>query len=254
MLHLTRPPKVNVRSILLSASITFLAFSMSGAALFERTSGATQTSLIELYTSEGCSSCPPAERWLTQLTNNPQLWHDFVPVSFHVDYWDGLGWPDRFARKEFTQRQYAYSAVWKASSVYTPGFVLDGREWLDWRSGAPAHAGSKAGVLSVKETSTGRFVVAFSPADARPGKWSFAVAVLGFGVTSDVKRGENSGRRLSHDFVVLAFERKEAAASEATFELKPPVTSGKAPLGLAAWVGRTGEQAPLQSVGGWWQP
>src|SRR5689334_8314649 len=76
------------------------------------TSGETQVALLELFTSEGCSSCPPAERWLGALRDAPGLWRDFVPIAFHVNYWDRLGWPDRFASREATQRQHAYAAVW----------------------------------------------------------------------------------------------------------------------------------------------
>src|SRR5882757_1213593 len=76
------------------------------------TSGEGRTHLLELYTSEGCSSCPPAEAWLGDLRDAPGLWRDFVPVAFHVIYWDNLGWRDRFASKEYTARQYAYSAAW----------------------------------------------------------------------------------------------------------------------------------------------
>jgi hypothetical protein len=70
-------------------------------------SGTTQTALLELYSSEGCSSCPPAEAWMASLRDAPGLWRDFVPVVFHVAYWDRLGWRDRFASEQFTQRQYA---------------------------------------------------------------------------------------------------------------------------------------------------
>src|SRR4051794_26867392 len=148
----TRPHvRVNVKQVLLLAGCLLASVSMSQAALFERASETTQTSLIELFTSEGCSSCPPAEDWLGRLKQHPGLWQDFVPVSFHVDYWDGLGWPDRFARKEFTARQNTYARSWKAASVYTPGFVLDGREWTGWKSGVPARSVVKPGVLQVKE-------------------------------------------------------------------------------------------------------
>ncbi len=88
-----------------------------------------KTHLIELFTLEGCSSCPPAEAWLSRLKDNSRIWQDFVPMAFHVDYWDHLGWRDPYAAKAWTARQYAYSARWNSSSVYTPGFVLDGREW-----------------------------------------------------------------------------------------------------------------------------
>src|SRR5689334_11142529 len=65
----------------------------------------TQTPLLELFTSEGCSSCPPAEKWLTGLKPSSGLWKDFVPVAFHVDYWDYLGWRDPWSSKTFTDRQ-----------------------------------------------------------------------------------------------------------------------------------------------------
>ncbi|MBA3543366.1 MAG: DUF1223 domain-containing protein, partial [Chthoniobacterales bacterium] len=91
------------------------------ASALELESKPTKTHLLELYTSEGCSSCPPAEAGLSKLKDNPRLWQDFVPIAFHVDYWDRLGWRDPFASKEWTARQYEYSARWRSSSVYTPG-------------------------------------------------------------------------------------------------------------------------------------
>lgn len=231
-----------------------MAYVESGhGAMFERESEATRVSLIELFTSEGCSSCPPAEAWLGRLTESPGLWRDFVPVSFHVDYWDGLGWPDRFARKEFTQRQRTYAQKWRSESVYTPGFVLDGGEWTDWRTSPPKRSLLKPGVLRVKETAPGVFSVSFSPtADAGNG-WRFHLAILGNGVSSNVKAGENSGRKLVHDFVVIAYQEKQSAVNEASFELKPPKELAGGRLALAAWVSRAGEQEPIQALGGWWE-
>ena len=68
------------------------------------TSGSNQVHLIELFSSEGCSSCPPAEQWLGGLREAPGLWRDFVPVAFHVDYWDRLGWRDRFSSPSYSER------------------------------------------------------------------------------------------------------------------------------------------------------
>lgn len=68
------------------------------AAGLELTSGKQQTTLVELYTSQGCSSCPPAERWLSSLQNDPRLWKELIPVAFHVDYWNYLGWNDQIGR------------------------------------------------------------------------------------------------------------------------------------------------------------
>src|SRR4051812_33062365 len=85
-------------------------------------SGPEQTTLLELYTSEGCSSCPPAEKWLSHLKESPGLWKDFVPVAFHVDYWDRLGWRDLLADRGFSDRQLAYAESWHSENVYTPAF------------------------------------------------------------------------------------------------------------------------------------
>src|SRR3954451_5035298 len=83
-------------------------FSLAAETTF--VSGSEQTALIELYTSEGCSSCPPAEAWLTQWKDDAGLWKRFVPIAFHVDYWDRLGWRDRFASKQWTERQTRYAS------------------------------------------------------------------------------------------------------------------------------------------------
>ena len=72
-------------------------------------SGQQAVPLLELFTSEGCSSCPPAEAWLGKLRHDDGLWRDFVPLAWHVNYWDRLGWPDRFAERVYTDRQYAYA-------------------------------------------------------------------------------------------------------------------------------------------------
>jgi len=101
--------------------------------------------LLELFTSEGCSSCPPAETWLSGLRSAPGLWKEFVPASFHVDYWDYLGWRDPWASKIFSYRQRDYAQSWHSDSIYTPGFVLNGREWRSWsreQNGPPGFPGA----------------------------------------------------------------------------------------------------------------
>src|SRR6059036_376240 len=112
-----------MRLAILVLSLCCLSPIWAGDRVFE--SGSQRAHVIELFTSQGCSSCPPAEAWLSKLKAEPGLWKDFLPLAFHVDYWDRLGWRDPFAAKEWTARQYQYSANWKKESVYTPGFVLD---------------------------------------------------------------------------------------------------------------------------------
>src|SRR6266576_6091859 len=92
--------------------------SQSADRVFE--SGPQKVHLLELFTSQGCSSCPPAEAWLSKLKGEPGLWKDFVPLAFHVDYWDRLGWRDPWANKSFSDRQRAYAKQWRSDSVYTP--------------------------------------------------------------------------------------------------------------------------------------
>lgn len=140
-------------------------------------SGPRKTHLLELFTSEGCSSCPPAEAWMSRLKENPGLWRDFVPIAFHVDYWDRLGWRDPFAAKEWTARQYLYSANWRSESVYTPGFVLDGRELLD-RS-MPAASNEKPGALKLSIANE-KITAEFKPTNGETKDLDLHVAALGF--------------------------------------------------------------------------
>lgn len=205
-------------------------------------SGPEQVRLVELYTSEGCSSCPPAEAWLGSLRDEPGLWRDFVPVAFHVAYWDRLGWKDRWASRAFTERQYLYSERWGSSSVYTPCFVLDGQEWRHRR---PPGRGPSAGRLEAVVTG-GRCRVAFAggtPAD------QVTVALLGGGITSPVRRGENAGRTLRHEFVALGLASAPLVNGAAELMLPPVDPAGVGRRALAVWVSRAG--APLQAAGGW---
>ncbi|MDA1044524.1 MAG: DUF1223 domain-containing protein, partial [Verrucomicrobia bacterium] len=97
------------------------------------TSTVTRVSLVELFTSEGCSSCPPAEAWLGSHIKREGLWTTFIPVAFHVDYWDDMGWKDRFASPVFTHRQRRYKDAWAGRYMYTPAVVVQGLEWPQWR-------------------------------------------------------------------------------------------------------------------------
>jgi hypothetical protein len=202
--------------------------------------------LLELYSSEGCSSCPPAEAWLGSLRDAPGLWRDFVPVGFHVDYWDRLGWPDRFARREFTARQYAYADRWGRDTVYTPGFVLDGVEWRQ-AGAAPAASGERAGGLAVEYADDGACRVRYDGA----GDGEVHAALLGAGISSPVHAGENAGRTLRHDFVVLVLKSVPLTAGAAELSLPRSIDKSVARQALAVWVTRRGELAPAQAAGGW---
>jgi hypothetical protein len=98
----------------------------------ENHSSATRVQLVELYTSEGCSSCPPADSWLHALVPNVLSAEEVVPLAFHVDYWDRLGWRDRFASPVYTGRQSEYSKVSGSSFIFTPQVILAGRNYASW--------------------------------------------------------------------------------------------------------------------------
>lgn len=218
------------------------------------TSGERQTPLLELYTSEGCSSCPPADRWLSELADDTRLWTDFVPVAFHVDYWDYIGWKDRFAAPAWSARQRELAAEYGERTVYTPGVFVDGKAWLGWRKGRPvAGNGSKAGRLILR--SDGRTVRAqFDTADERVASPVLHVALLGMGLESVVRAGENRGRILDHDFVVLDLNTTALSGASGKFtgtaKLPAPREAAER-YAIAAWVSVDGHAAPIQAVGGY---
>jgi len=207
-------------------------------------SGPQRVHLIELFTSQGCSSCPPAEAWLSKLKSEPRLWKEFVPIAFHVDYWDRLGWRDPFASKEWTARQYQYSENWKAESVYTPGFVLDGREWMG-RS-VPAAATERPGVLKLSVRDQ-KLLAEFVSNTNEASNVGLHVAQLGFDLTTRVTAGENSGRNLNQDFVVLSLAKQYVVGGKTEFAFKPDPRAGA----IAAWVTSANQIEPIQAVGGW---
>jgi hypothetical protein len=220
-------------------------------------SGPEKTSLIELYTSEGCSSCPPAERWLSQLRSDPQLWKTIVPVEFHVTFWDNLGWPDRFAKKSFTEREYTYAHAWKTDSVYTPCFVKNGAEWKP--SESRPNPAEFVGQLLATLGQDGRVVVTFNPKTATGGSLQAWVALLVSDVESAVKRGENAGRTLRHDFTAIQLlntqlipaENHDGYSASLILPLNKEHSSGRE--ALAVWVTSGDATTIVQATGGWIQ-
>jgi hypothetical protein len=213
----------------------------------------TPATLIELFTSEGCSSCPPADAWMTRLISSPDLWKRVVPVAFHVDYWNGLGWPDRFATAANTARQRRYAAAWASDSVYTPGLVRNGREWRGWFQSetVPESSSTKVGKLKVTARDT-QADVAFTRLGGAPPVF-VELALLGGGLQSNVTRGENGGRKLRHDFTVLHFASAPLHGEGGRFTATVPLSSKTSdpPVALAAWIIPGEAQPPIQATGGW---
>jgi hypothetical protein len=220
-------------------------------------SGPKQVSLVELYTSEGCSSCPPAEYWLNRLKSSPSLWNSFVPVAFHVDYWNSAGWKDRWSSPQFSLRQSDYAQQWHADNVYTPCFVLNGSEWLAWRfrKEPPAASGVDVGVLEVHYTGTNRWSATFAPVVPLRENLELHATLLAGGIESNVRGGENSGRDLHHEFAALDLISigmfNDNGIGRSRFIVNVPRDNQKKALALAVWITRPGELAPLQAAGEW---
>ena len=221
-------------------------------------SPATQSNMIELYTSEGCSSCPPADRWLSTLTDHPALWEEIVPVAFHVDYWDYIGWKDRFAQSGFAERQRGYARDRGLSTVYTPALMSNGKEWRNFSWKPPATDGSNDAGSLVVEVGEGELAISFQPArQLGVDRLPVNIALLGFGLTSDVRTGENAGRTLTHDFVVLEHARATMSLEGGSYRVtttRPQTEVDAKRYALAAWVSNENERAPLQAAGAWLEP
>jgi hypothetical protein len=179
-------------------------------------SGTQTAALVELYTSEGCSSCPPADRWLSSLAKAypPER---VVPLALHVDYWDYIGWKDPFARREFSQRQRRLSQLQRASFVYTPQVLMQGRDFRAWGqpefdralariNARPARASLELQILGTSPEALQLRLQAQVSDPAERETASVYVAAYESRLESRVSAGENRGRLLSHDYVVLEWQ------------------------------------------------
>ncbi|MFP5418270.1 MAG: DUF1223 domain-containing protein [Gammaproteobacteria bacterium] len=204
------------------------------AATCSATSPPTRTSLLELYTSEGCSSCPPADRWLSRLPTDSGV----VPLAFHVDYWDRLGWKDPFGNAAYSQRQRARNRG--MGWVYTPQVMLDGRDYRDWhRSRAPQLSRTAAPVSldlglavspgQVDAQVSSRFASTHRRSDAQ-----LFIALYENRLSSNVAAGENARRTLNHDHVVRVLAGPLAPDARYRFALDPAWKT--ADLGVAAFM------------------
>ena len=205
-------------------------------------SGKEKVHLLELYTSEGCSSCPPAEKWLNSLYKNPELYKSFVPVAFHVDYWNYLGHKDPLSSKEFSQRQRRYASEWSSHTVYTPGFVKDGFEWRSLVRKAPSSKGDKVGNLKVHPQKDGEFEIEFEGGGAHNVFGAFLI----HGLENKIKRGENRGKVLKHNFVVADFAQGTLKHGKVTLKLKKESSVAYADQSVAFWVSSKESLKPIQ--------
>jgi len=237
-----------IKSNLLLSVLLICSFSSIAAESIRLESGNNRNTLIELYTSEGCSSCPPAEEYLNKLKNDKNLWKKWVPIALHVQYWDYIGWKDHYATKENGLRQSRYANIKRAKTVYTPAFMVNGANWRRgiFSSSLPDES-SLAGNLIV--TLKGKSIKA-SYHSRKKSSLKLNVAVLGMDLTSTIERGENEGRTAKHEFVVVGFDDLES--NDLKWDMKLPKLHYKdaKKYALAIWVSEGNNPTPIQAVGG----
>lgn len=187
----------------LGAAFSVCSCAAAVAGTCEARSAPTLTPVIELYTSEGCSSCPPADRWLSGL--KPAATEGrVVAQAFHVGYWDYIGWVDRFATPAHTARQRQLAAANGLRSIYTPQLVRNGRDWRDYAGALSQKPEPARADIRLQKVQADVFEATVLPMDAT-GSWSAYWTVTEHGHSSKVKAGENSGEFLRHDFVVRQY-------------------------------------------------
>jgi hypothetical protein len=205
--------------------------------------------VVELFTSEGCSSCPPADAVLAELARSSD--RPVYVLAFHVDYWDQLGWRDRFAFAENTTRQLAYARAFRKRGVYTPQMIVDGTEQFTGSDSDRAHAAVARDLvrpasvrLSVQVRTTGSATIAVDYIASRaPAGSVLNVAVVERAASSSVRSGENAGKMLHHVNVVRAFVASPVAAPTGSVLVQVPASLPRDRADVIAYVQRTAVDA-----------
>lgn len=239
--------KTTLPAIALIACLCAAAGTQGGEILHFKT-GSTQTVLLQLFASQGCSSCPAAESLLNTFTADKGLWKTIVPVALHVDYWDSPAWRDPFASRQHSLLQQRYRQQGVIDSLYTPCFVVNGKEWKGWRTQQDLRVRKAAAGVITGTLQAGMLDISYSE---NSGPLELHAAVLGFGLETAVTGGENRGRRLAEDFVALAYKKFTSPNGQWRVVLPQPEgrTAGK--RAIALWISRTDDASPLQAAGAW---
>jgi hypothetical protein len=223
----------------------------------EAKSGAKTAALVELYTSEGCSSCPPADQRLARLGAILGVGAEAVPLALHVDYWDYIGWHDQYAKGAFTMRQNRLVELNHPRTVYTPHFFVGGTELglrqdellaeVERVNGVPAQA-----EIRVKaDVETGGVLSLSVHAAAQSKSAALYLAVTEGGLTSKVTRGENGGATLHHEHVVREWIgpiRLAGGTADAQRDITLPAAWNRARLDVVAFVEDESSGVVLQAV------
>lgn len=235
--------------LVLAATLAAIAAAGSARAECSARSGPQRTALVELYTSEGCSSCPPADRWLSGLRAAGVGTDAAIPLAFHVDYWNKLGWPDRFSQAAYSERQRQSAQRNRLDFVYTPQFIIDGKDTrspgtYDALKRQLAQPGRALASIELSASATpARIEIAASASlatDVRRRLPELFVAVTEDGLSTQVAAGENSGRRLRHEAVVRTLLGPVTVAPDGRAKLEQSIPLGPdwntSQLVLAAFV------------------
>lgn len=212
----------------------------TAAGACEAQSGAEHAHLVELYTSEGCSSCPPAEQWMSTIRGNERL----IGLEFHVDYWDSSAWRDPYAKHAYAKRQES-KARQASTQVYTPQVWVDGRLWRGWPKSDPPAAPTDGGAATLRvsaEAGASVHVRVQTNAAANAERKRFYVALTENRLVQQIRGGENKGRRLEHDLVVRDIAGP-LRLPEAQAELKLPAGAALANAAVVAFVQDEGDGA-----------
>jgi len=235
--------------------IIMILFNTAFAQEITFNSGEKKVNLIELYTSQGCSSCPIAEEWINGLTQKEGLFKDFIPLAFHVTYWDFIGWKDVFGNKQNDIRQRAYANnVWHKKSVYTPQFVINSKEYRRWFSNQsfPRFEETYGGNLEL-QTKNGNLDISFTSKVLLDKQIVLNVALLGFEYKTNITAGENEDRHLESDFIVLKHQQNKLNIKngELVFNTTiPEYTKDTNKKAIVVWLNDK-EGAIIQAVGGY---
>ena len=243
------------RTLIVAVCTCLFAPAAQCAPIFE--SGTERNTLLELYTAEACPSCPPAEDWVNALKDRDSLWDEYIPVVFHVDYWNRKNWTDPFARSGFSTRQILHSANWKEKGLHTPCVLLNGIRWMKWRSMStvPRASPKTVGILTVEEAGRGRFRARFTPTQKSRTKYKLSVSRLGFGVKSRIGGGAAKGKQRIHQFIALDCQQvsleEKSGALTAEFSMTTSMDPRVSRYGMAVWVTQDADMVPIQATGGY---
>ena len=241
-----------IRAIVLASLFALPAMAAENIVV---TSADTRTAVVELYTSEGCSSCPPADRWLGELTRSKDSELDIIVLAFHVDYWNYLGWKDRFSSSDYTSRQRLLGANNRQSTIYTPEFFVDGMETrgaskiLDKIQQTNKQKAPLKLELTVSRNDDLLQLDLKSPADRNTiGQVHHRYFVYENNLSTNVEAGENSGEVLNHEQVVRHMSQAIPLNPQNQYRIPIDPAWNSENIGVAVLVTSPGNQYYLQAV------